>query len=1233
MISSNSGDYQPEGYSDQASSPPSASMEHTEQQSESSQEDYYQLPYYAVPHLKWETMQLATTTTGNRSHEDSDLEATSSLREAILSQVERLPLRLSSQLSYDGIDPPRTQQTSPHATIPFPPTVLQLLETATRGGDDTRERKPGTKPSDDRVSRLFRLSDFQIDPNEHYRDGVSRGSDKRDEKKRLLSPDQFHQLYSTGQVTVPNPYFQNREDTWQISRWLFSGAATNWQNLLRNDIGNVCISHIAVYLPDAIGGNRSAPDNGVGDPTGVSFHKESVTAKPPSSFWDWNLRDAWKNGFRVAIEQIVHALFDQVINCWPMPYRRPKYAHNLHDIILPELEQGYVEYHLRQSERNHEQQHTQRGAADAGRVEFDSGEEKQTDQGDNLGTQSQLDYRYAYRTRVALDRSDHGELQSYRESVLKNLWEDLGRQNCTSTDPPPPTTDQLRAKSTDLPLIQKQVMSPRGVPALPAGCFYKRDGDVVNDELLVIRQIRSVYHEFLHRWRYHIEKALDKPLTTHDTGCQQERENGAPTVIEQMREDEKQQALAQSKARSQAWKQVMHQLARGVGSSLNDSVKCDVSSSFGKSVKPGFSFNFHRVDISQDVAAMEVARICARESEEAIEANDEIKMQGDRAEFESDVRKRNPTLSLSDVWYHRQVRRWELKKRESLRSTRLSRVGAHLKHLGHSEMAHVYFRRHDFQTKARPVVIQHLSRYHEQLDPVDVVIPNFNGIIGDGVHSHADRPIHVYMDRPFRRWYVWWLSAVQLSIWLVGTSACFLWSGPLSLRALVAKDPYFVSGPRGSGGRPLTMTLRSRLLAFRKSIHESKARFETEPDNGLLAKDTVRLFVASYLRVKLMIGMFLISSFMVCGTFFAIVASTMTLVFSPVLGTAAATAGLTFRLIVYDYLTHEMSPAFRLLFVVPFKIIFPGLGQAALALGRMVVFHPVVGVTALTAGLVKWILRSLRDSCTWITLIRRHARLPKVNTFVARRVAGPGISSTYFYRLPIGAAKAAVSCLLDVVRLEAHSALRAAELNLPFQEYQRLFENITQPFGVITRMQHPSPANLACTLEFDNVLCDNHSSFPISETTGASTSDDVWERVSSLIRDGHPEARGERMRELESDFASCSLESFGAMDDRIARIVEARSEKYLAYLTDRGSWPDKGSPVLADVLKNVALTLAKWNMQALARSKLFAPASSCRYCRCCSRCFLTPLCVRRKTSCSSNSAATDSSREVSDDKA
>jgi hypothetical protein len=51
----------------------------------------------------------------------------------------------------------------------------------------------------------------------------------------------------------------------------------------------------------------------------ASFHKESVTAKRPSSFWDWNLRNPWKNGFIAAIKQIVHALFDQGINCCPMP--------------------------------------------------------------------------------------------------------------------------------------------------------------------------------------------------------------------------------------------------------------------------------------------------------------------------------------------------------------------------------------------------------------------------------------------------------------------------------------------------------------------------------------------------------------------------------------------------------------------------------------------------------------------------------------------------------------------------------------------------------------------------------------------------------------------------------------------------------------------------------------------------------------------------------------------------
>ena len=54
-----------------------------------------------------------------------------------------------------------------------------------------------------------------------------------------------------------------------------------------------------------------------------------------------------------------------------------------------------------------------------------------------------------------------------------------------------------------------------------------------------------------------------------------------------------------------------------------------------------------------------------------------------------------------------------------------------------------------------------------------------------------------------------------------------------------------------------------------------------------------------------------------------------------------------------------------------------------------------------TVGIVKRGIRAVWDAFMFHAVIKKRARIPASDSFIARRIAGPGLAANYFYQVGI----------------------------------------------------------------------------------------------------------------------------------------------------------------------------------------------------------------------------------------
>ncbi|CAL1542802.1 unnamed protein product [Lymnaea stagnalis] len=283
------------------------------------------------------------------------------------------------------------------------------------------------------------------------------------------------------------------------------------------------------------------------------------------------------------------------------------------------------------------------------------------------------------------------------------------------------------------------------------------------------------------------------------------------------------------------------------------------------------------------------------------------------------------------------------------------------------------------------------------------------------------------------------------------------WCSPVSLRALIWPSAFVPDleqsqfdgslYPRMSSS---THTLLSRLRALWANVLESRAKFEAAPDRGFLGKSMTRHFNRLWnFVVKGAVGSSVIVLVfpVLCLTVSS--ASLIGAVLAPVWVPVATLLVHLFCFLVWD-IDNPRSEKNRisiLLEAIVWNILLQGILQPLSAFSVGALLCPLASFTVFLAGVFRFCLRNFWDTAMFHVIIKTRGRVPAGDGFVARRIAGPGLASNYFFQIRPEQALAAMEARVEHDELEAWKKQVLTVLEQPQEAYRNFVDQCFKPFS------------------------------------------------------------------------------------------------------------------------------------------------------------------------------------------
>ena len=272
-----------------------------------------------------------------------------------------------------------------------------------------------------------------------------------------------------------------------------------------------------------------------------------------------------------------------------------------------------------------------------------------------------------------------------------------------------------------------------------------------------------------------------------------------------------------------------------------------------------------------------------------------------------------------------------------------------------------------------------------------------------------------------------------------------------SYRALFSIAPFYPEKKLNKGkietdysATSQVLTFVSRLSAIWKHVQVSRNQFERTPDKGLLGKSVSRMFnkIWNYIFV---------------GSVGSVV---LTLVYPPMcIAISTASVGLAllspiwyplvsilqhlFFMFVYDA-DHTGHYKFAPLIQICLKFFICGMVCPLMALLTALVYCPLASLLISVKAVIVKVLRSSWDLLMYQSVLKRLARVPSTDTFVARRIGGPGLASNFFYQVKPEQVLAALEMHIELEMLNEYKSCVRNHLNMPLQDYKLVFDQIFQ---------------------------------------------------------------------------------------------------------------------------------------------------------------------------------------------
>ncbi|CAF4591237.1 unnamed protein product, partial [Rotaria sp. Silwood2] len=265
---------------------------------------------------------------------------------------------------------------------------------------------------------------------------------------------------------------------------------------------------------------------------------------------------------------------------------------------------------------------------------------------------------------------------------------------------------------------------------------------------------------------------------------------------------------------------------------------------------------------------------------------------------------------------------------------------------------------------------------------------------------------------PFWRWK---LFALRTYCWLLNAIYTFClvipFASPVSFRALLSPRPFRPDYKFNRDDLKLhedpsskTETFISRLAALWNHVRQSRQKFERAPDRAKGFVGTVAICTVYPVScVLLSTGSFIL------GALSPIWMPILTLLFHIV------------QILVYDANSagEYGRKFFCLINILITDFLLCGIVQPILVLIALV-FSPITSLLILIYALLHRFAGGLYDIIVFKLIIKRLARIPAHDTFLARRIAGPGLAAQYFYQVSSPEVLAALESLIEQKELKMY---------------------------------------------------------------------------------------------------------------------------------------------------------------------------------------------------------------------
>ncbi|XP_076073157.1 uncharacterized protein LOC143044850 isoform X3 [Mytilus galloprovincialis] len=360
-------------------------------------------------------------------------------------------------------------------------------------------------------------------------------------------------------------------------------------------------------------------------------------------------------------------------------------------------------------------------------------------------------------------------------------------------------------------------------------------------------------------------------------------------------------------------------------------------------------------------------------------------------------------------------------------------------------------------------IITKTTKGHSEVIPTVVknqLMPeNWRSQKSDDIHYSVEKNTQKLTTSHYPFWR-WWNFLVRIVTWMKNSIFFFGIVIPLcsslSWRALFGIQQFYpdtqlcqADGALYKRESSKTHTMVSRIRALWEHVRISRKKFEETPDRGFLGKSFARHFNRFWNYIlKGGVGTFFVA---VTMPVLCTVTSTLSMILSisaplwiPVVTLIVHIGGF----LIYDFDSPDDSNKIGILFeAIIWRLLIQGCIQPVTAVLVGSIGCPLSSLGITLFGLLRRTFRGFWDTIIYYIVIKPRARVPSNDSFVARRIAGPGLAADYFYQIEPEQALAAFESMLEREELETWKHHISRQIDLPKEHFNSFVVKCFKPFS------------------------------------------------------------------------------------------------------------------------------------------------------------------------------------------